>query len=149
MTTPFTPQKLTLLAYQNPMLLATQKEEQCIFCLDNETPHQIIFNTACSCKYRYHQSCQEKWEAIEQQKGKHPTCLLCHKPRPTAPPHHIVEIVVSNPLADAVADAVAHAVADAAAEAAQTRRKHFRQAIKGIILAVILAFFLIMFRYWI
>jgi hypothetical protein len=137
MTTPFTPQKITLLTYQNPMLLATQKEEQCIFCLDNETPQQITFNTACSCKYRYHQSCQDKWEAIEQQKGKHPTCLLCHKPRPTAPPHHIVEIVVRDPVADAIL------------EAAQTRRKHFRQAIKGIILAVILAFFLIMFRYWI
>ncbi len=114
------------------MLLATQKEEQCIFCLDNETPQQIIFNTACSCKYRYHQVCQEQWEEAEREKGKPPTCLLCHKPRPTAPPHQIIEIVVQEDVA-----------------AAETRRKQYRQAIKGTIIAGIVAFFLIMFRFWI
>jgi hypothetical protein len=137
MTTPLTPQKVTLLVYQNPMLLATQKEEQCIFCLDNETPQQIIFNTACPCKYRYHLACQEQWDAAEQQKGKPPTCLLCHKPRPTAPPHQIVEIVIRDPVAEAIA------------EDAQTRRRQYRQAIKGIVIAIIVAFFLIMFRFWI
>lgn len=136
MTMPTTPQKITLLVYQNPMLLSYQKEEQCIFCLDNETPQQIIFNTTCSCKYRYHQECQEQWEEAERQKGKPPTCLLCHKHRPTAPPDQIVEIVVQD------ADSVA-------AAASAQRRKQYRQVIKGIILAVIVAFFLIMFRFWI
>jgi len=140
MTTPSTPQKITLLVYQNPMLLASQKEEQCIFCLDNETPQQIIFNTACPCKYRYHQACQEKWEEAERQKGKPPTCLLCHKPRPTAPPHQIVEIVIRDPATEETA-------AIAAEEA--IRRKQYRQVIKGIVIAIILAFFLIMFRFWI
>ena len=119
-------------SYQNPMLLP---KKTCIFCLDDDGTTKIQENTACQCKYNYHATCQGTWDLKQKEQNKPPTCLMCHVPRPSAPPEesapqHITLIIQEIPVP-------------------QERARAIRRTLIGIAAALVISFFLLMFRFWV